>query len=160
MKLDKIIAGIKQNIAIRQKGVHADHVMVDRRELQIIMAHFEDMETELRIIHARKTGLKDNSTATEYAMCCNALTPQQNGGFPTEQCNYVKHQSSQPDIYRMLTEQNPEQRTEHRKPVTSFDWELLQAMNHLTAAISCTDDVRAAQLTAALNIIKGVSADD
>lgn len=94
---------------------------------------------------------------------------------------------SQPDIYRMITEQNADRRNGQfkseaeqkaneawleanfyerppedvsSKPATSFDWELLQAMNHLTTAISCTDDVRAMQLTAALNIVKGVSADD
>lgn len=79
------------------------------------------------------------------------------------------------NIYRMIRDQNPERRSEPRleddlynrptedtcsKPATSFDWELLQAMNHLTTAISCTDDVRAMQLTAALNIVNGVSADD
>lgn len=141
----------------------------------------------------KQSSLDPHCAFASSTMCGNALTPQQNGGFPTEQCNYVKHQSSQPDLHHMFIEQNLERRTEPRqplefrtkpmveggfynsfgaeatpeqiaeqksKPVTSFDWELLQAMNHLTTAIGCTDDVRAVQLTAALNIVKGASADD
>ena len=203
MNLSKIIAGIKQNIAIRQKDLHADHVMVDRRELQFLMSHFDSMETELRVIHSRRAGQTDNTTATSYLMSsannarrlsetvervnsgeikplvmglpdagsllypcqnyplcactsCIPLTPQQNSGFPTEHCEQVKHQSSQPDIYRMITEQNPDRRTEHRKPVTSFDWELQQALIHLQNAISVTDSRRAHLLQAAVQITKGV----
>jgi len=204
MNLGKIIAGIKQNIAIRQKGVHADHVMIDRRELQILMAHFDDMETELRVIHSRRAGLKDHSTATEYLMSsennarrliksaerinsgelkplvmgapnagsllcpcqnyplcacasCIPMTPQQNGGFPTERCEQVKHSERiQHDLHQMIIDQNPERRTEHRKPVTSFDWELQQALIHLQNAISVTDSRRAHLLQAAVQVTKGV----
>lgn len=39
---------------------------------------------------------------------------------------------------------------------TGFDWELLQAINHLQRAISVTDNQRAHLLVAAKNIIQGV----
>lgn len=39
---------------------------------------------------------------------------------------------------------------------TGFDWELLQAINHLQKAISVTDNHRAHALLSASQIIKGV----
>jgi hypothetical protein len=48
----------------------------------------------------------------------------------------------------------------HRKPVTSFDWELAQAIIHLKNAISVTDSHRAHLLQTALNITKGVRESD
>jgi len=39
---------------------------------------------------------------------------------------------------------------------TGFDWELVQAINHLQAAISVTDNQRAHVLLAAKSIIQGV----
>ncbi|MBV2128179.1 hypothetical protein [Arsukibacterium indicum] len=44
----------------------------------------------------------------------------------------------------------------HRQPVTSLDWELLQAINHLQNAISVTDSKRGHLLQAAMMIAKGV----
>lgn len=86
---------------------------------------------------------------------------KQNGGFPTEQCEQSNHaERVQHDLYHMIIEQNPEQRTEHRKPVTSFDWELQQALIHLQNAISVTDSRRAHLLQAAVSIVKGVRESD
>lgn len=39
---------------------------------------------------------------------------------------------------------------------TGFDWELVQAINHLQAAISVTDNQRAHLLLSAVQVIKGV----
>lgn len=101
------------------------------------------------------------SNPTSFCAALGRLTPQQNGGFPTEHCNDVKHsQGSQPNLYQMITEQNPERRSEQRKPVTSFDWELTQALNHLQNAISVTDSASAHKLIADKNIIKGVRESD
>lgn len=73
-------------------------------------------------------------------MCGNILTPQRN----------------QPNLHQMITEQNPERRTEQRKPTTSLDWELQQALIHLQNAISVTDSRRGHLLQAAVQIAKGV----
>lgn len=54
-------------------------------------------------------------------------------------------------------EATPEQIAEqrNRKPVTSLDWELLQAIQHLQNAISVTDHKRGHLLQAAMMITKG-----
>lgn len=56
------------------------------------------------------------------------------------------------DIYSMIIEQNED----HRKPTTSFDWELQQAIIHLKNAASVTDSHRAHLLQSAVSIAKGV----
>lgn len=69
---------------------------------------------------------------------------------------FIRGCHSQHDLHQMIIDQNPERRSEQRKPVTSFDWELTQALNHLQNAITVTSADRAHKLLAAKNIIKGV----
>jgi hypothetical protein len=191
MSFSKTLERIKKAIAIRNKGLSRDTVIIERRDIQELMAHFDSMETELRVIHSRRAGLKDNSTATEYLISSennarrlsesvNRINSGEikplvmgapNGGSLLCPCqNYplcacagcipltpVLHKDADSNnIYQMIIEQNPERRTEHRKPVTSFDWELQQALIHLQNAISVTDSRRGHLLQAAVSITKGV----
>lgn len=197
MNLGKIIAGIKQNIAIRQRGVYADQVMIDRRELQFLMSHFDSMETELRVIHARRASQSDNTTATEYLLSsANNANRLRESVERIKQTGPAKAVFLEPDVFdihQMIIDQNPERRSkprqplalrtepmveggfynsagveatplqiaeQRRKPVTSLDWELQQALIHLQNAISVTDSHRAHLLTSCKQIIKGVRESD
>lgn len=114
-----------------------------------------------------------NCACANPAMCGNVLTPKQNGGFPTEQCEQIKHaQRVQHDIYRMAVEQGGGEvrrnndvldavsyqspQPGNRTPATNLDWEITQAIIHLKNAASVTDSNRAHLLLSAVQIAKGV----
>ena len=80
--------------------------------------------------------------------------------FPGPVQNWEVVKPVTPDLHEMIIDQNPERRTEQRKPTTSFDWELQQALIHLQNAISVTDSRRGHLLQAAVSIAKGVRESD
>ncbi|MBV2127940.1 hypothetical protein [Arsukibacterium indicum] len=117
-------------------------------------------------------------------MNCSLLPePKQNGGYPTERCEQVKQEqagqsmfihrdvfdqvgkppvdsSGKPNLHQLITEQNPERRTEQRpakdESISALDWELVQALCHINNAMALTDNRRGHLLQTALNIVKGV----